>query len=120
MEAETEGNPIPIAEWRTLSFANSKIILGIIPLSRTTSHVLRSYAESDARVFEIGCISLSASWPEGRPAEAALCLPVVRRCTAVATMPVFFPRSSPGRIGDAALLRCNSDNGAASNAVICL
>jgi phage terminase large subunit GpA-like protein len=85
MEAETEGNPIRIAERRTLSFANRKIILGSTPLFEDTSHVLRSYAESDARVFEIGCISLSASRPEGRPAEAHCVCP---SCGAVPLSPL--------------------------------
>ena len=44
-----------LAERRTLSFANRKIIIGSTPLFEDTSHVLRSYGESDARVFEVPC-----------------------------------------------------------------
>src|SRR5262245_45022403 len=47
-EVGAEGNPIRLAERRTLSFANRKIIIGSTPLYEDTSHVLRSYAVSDA------------------------------------------------------------------------
>jgi phage terminase large subunit GpA-like protein len=56
MEVGPEGSPLKLAERRTLSFANRKIVIGSTPLFEDTSHVLRSYADSDARVFEIGCI----------------------------------------------------------------
>ena len=51
-EIGAEGNPIRLAQRRTLSFANRKIIIGGTPIFEDTSHVLRRYAESDARVFE--------------------------------------------------------------------
>lgn len=55
MEVTAEGNPVRLAERRTLSCNNRKIIIGSTPLSTDTSHVLRAYAESDARVFEVPC-----------------------------------------------------------------
>lgn len=55
MEAGAEGDPTSLAERRTLSFANRKIILGSTPTIEETSHVLRAYAQSDSRVFEVPC-----------------------------------------------------------------
>jgi phage terminase large subunit GpA-like protein len=55
MESTAEGNPIRLAERRTLSFANRKIVIGSTPLQEDTSHVLRAYAASDGRVFEVPC-----------------------------------------------------------------
>ena len=55
MEAGPEGNPVMLAERRTLSFGNRKIIIGSTPTLESTSNVLRSYATSDQRVFEVPC-----------------------------------------------------------------
>jgi phage terminase large subunit GpA-like protein len=55
MEPGPEGSPIMLAERRTLSFANRKIIMGSTPTLEETSNVLRAYAASDARVFEVPC-----------------------------------------------------------------
>jgi phage terminase large subunit GpA-like protein len=55
MEPSAEGSAIRLAERRTLSFANRKIILGSTPLHAETSNVLRSYEVSDQRVFEVPC-----------------------------------------------------------------
>jgi phage terminase large subunit GpA-like protein len=55
MEIGAEGNPIMLAERRTLSFADRKIVLGSTPLHDDTSHALRAYAASDQRVFELPC-----------------------------------------------------------------
>jgi len=57
MEVTAEGSPLVLAERRTLSFANRKIILGSTPTIEETSHVLRSYANSDKRIFEVPCPS---------------------------------------------------------------
>jgi phage terminase large subunit GpA-like protein len=79
-ETTPEGNPLRLAEKRTLSFPNRKIIIGSTPLLEETSHVLRSYAASDMRIFECPCPSCGAfaellwkaiEWPEGRPEAAA-------------------------------------------------
>ena len=86
-EIGAEGNPIRLAERRTLSFANRKIIIGSTPLFEDTSHVLRSYADSDARVFEVPCPDCGGfteilwqhiEWPDGQPERAALPLPALR------------------------------------------
>src|SRR4029077_10644261 len=59
MEVTAEGDPVALAEKRTLSFANRKIIVGSTPLFEDTSHVLRAYSESDRRVFECPCPACS-------------------------------------------------------------
>ncbi len=55
MPVGPEGAPILLAERRTLSFADRKIVLGSTPLHEETSNVLRSYQQSDQRVFEVPC-----------------------------------------------------------------
>jgi phage terminase large subunit GpA-like protein len=54
MEAGAEGSPIALAEKRTLSFPNRKIILGSTPIFEE-GNILRSYRESDQRIFEVPC-----------------------------------------------------------------
>lgn len=84
MEVSPEGSPIRLAERRTLSFADRKIVLGSTPVFEATSHVLRSYAQSDARVFEVPCPDCDGfteilwqhiHWPEGQPGAAAFACP---------------------------------------------
>lgn len=79
MEATAEGSPILLAERRTLSFPDRKIVLGSTPVHEETSHVLRAYAQSDMRVFEVPCpdcggfseITWDAIiWDEGAPETA--------------------------------------------------
>ena len=74
-----EGAAISLATARTLTFKDRRIIVGGTPLQELTSHVARSYAESDMRIYEVGCphcahwfeISWACiQWPENRPAEA--------------------------------------------------
>jgi len=55
MDATNEGSPILLAERRTLSFPDRKIVLGSTPVHEATSHVLRAWAQSDQRVFEVPC-----------------------------------------------------------------
>lgn len=80
MEPSAEGNPVTLAERRTLSFANRKIILGSTPTLEETSNVLRSYARSDQRVFEVPCPDCGTfteikwayiKWEPERPETAA-------------------------------------------------
>lgn len=84
MEPGAEGSPITLAERRTLSFANRKIILGSTPTIEETSNVLRSYARSDQRVFEVACPECGhwheiawgdIQWPEGEPERAHFVCP---------------------------------------------
>lgn len=79
MAATAEGSPILLAEKRTMSFPGRKIVLGSTPVHEDTSHVLRAYAQSDARVFEVPCPDCGAFaeiawdqivWNEGAPETA--------------------------------------------------
>jgi phage terminase large subunit GpA-like protein len=84
MEVGAEGNPIKLGERRTMTFANRKIIIGSTPTFQDTSHVLRSYAESDQRVFEVPCPACGAFteimwnhivWEPDKPETAAFQCP---------------------------------------------
>jgi phage terminase large subunit GpA-like protein len=79
MENTAEGSPILLAERRTLSFPDRKIVLGSTPVHDDTSHVLRAYRQSDARIFEVPCPECGALsevqweqiiWDEGAPESA--------------------------------------------------
>jgi phage terminase large subunit GpA-like protein len=59
-DSAAEGDVITLAERRTMTHSNRKIILGGSPIDEVTSHVLRSFNESDRRVFEIPCPSCGA------------------------------------------------------------
>lgn len=50
-----EGDPIALGIKRSDTFPDRKIILGGTPVDTDTSHVIREYENSDARVFEIPC-----------------------------------------------------------------
>ena len=60
MEITTEGDPISIAEKRTLAQAGRKIIVGSTPTEEGISVVERLYSESDQRVYEVPCPSCGA------------------------------------------------------------
>jgi phage terminase large subunit GpA-like protein len=84
MEPGPEGSPLTLAERRTLSFPNRKIVLGSTPTLEATSNVLRSYANSDSRVYECPCPHCGdfheitwadIQWPEGEPLMAAYVCP---------------------------------------------
>lgn len=84
MEASAEGSPIKLAERRTLSFGNRKIIQGSTPIFEDTSNVLRSYGESDQRVYEVPCPDCGAmteimwahiEWETDHPKTAAFRCP---------------------------------------------
>ena len=84
MEVGAEGNPIKLAEMRTMTFANRKIVIGSTPIDEDTSHVIRAYNESDRRVFEVPCPGCGAFtevqwqhivWDEGKPETAAFRCP---------------------------------------------
>jgi phage terminase large subunit GpA-like protein len=83
-EVGREGDPLRLAERRTLSFPNRKIIIGSTPLFEGTSAVLRAYAQSDGRIFECPCPSCSSfvelqwsmiEWPPDDPSQAAFRCP---------------------------------------------
>lgn len=54
-EPSAEGSAIKLAEKRTLSFANRKIFMASTPTDAQTSNILKAYADSDQRVFELPC-----------------------------------------------------------------
>lgn len=79
MESGPEGSPIRLAEQRTLSFANRKIVIGSTPLLADTSNVVRAYAQSDQRIYECCCPRCSGftellwrhiEWEPDRPETA--------------------------------------------------
>lgn len=99
MEVGKEGNPIDLAIKRTLSFPNRKIIIGSTPTFEETSNVLRSYRESDQRIFECPCPHCGEfteiqwshiQWEPDRPEAAAFACP---RCGALTD-----ERGKPGMI----------------------
>lgn len=74
-----EGAPTLLAEKRTLSFADRKIVRGSTPTDLETSEVLRNYDLSDRRVFECPCPFCGEFteiqwahiiWDEGKPETA--------------------------------------------------
>ena len=80
IETSAEGDPVTLAEKRTLSFADRKIICGSTPLDEATSHIARLYAQSDQRVWEMPCPQCGAfaeikwaniEWPPDHPELAA-------------------------------------------------
>ena len=83
-EVGAEGNPIRLAERRTLTFSNRKIIIGSTPIFADASHVLRAYGESDRRIYECPCPACGVFteilwahivWPEEDPSLAAFVCP---------------------------------------------
>ncbi|MGP9814427.1 phage terminase large subunit family protein [Rhodopseudomonas sp. NSM] len=85
MEVTAEGPPIALAEKRTLSFADRKIVIGSTPTFEDASYILRSYAQSDQRIFEVPCPECEArteiawkhiEWPSGKPHLAQFVCPV--------------------------------------------
>ncbi|HEY8007727.1 MAG TPA: terminase gpA endonuclease subunit [Methylocella sp.] len=84
MSMTGEGSPIDLAEKRTLTFADRKIVLGSTPLDEETSHVCKAYAASDMRVFEVPCPACGSfteikwsniEWQAGEPKTAAFRCP---------------------------------------------
>lgn len=84
MESGAEGSPITLAERRTISFPNRKILAGSTPTWEDTSHILRLYAQSDQRVFEMRCLDCDRytaplwkhiEWPPDQPEKAAFVCP---------------------------------------------
>jgi phage terminase large subunit GpA-like protein len=79
MEPTREGPAPALAERRTMSFPDRKILCGSTPIFAETSHVLAAYERSDKRVFEVPCPSCGdfheikwkdIHWPEGEPEKA--------------------------------------------------
>jgi phage terminase large subunit GpA-like protein len=60
MEITTEGDPVSIAEKRTMAQAGRKIVVGSTPTEEGVSVVERLYSESDQRVYEVPCPACGA------------------------------------------------------------
>lgn len=84
VDVRGEGDPVRLAENRTLSFADRKIVLGSTPLEESTSRILRAYNASDRRVYEVECPHCaewseitwaSIQWPSDAPERAAWVCP---------------------------------------------
>ncbi len=60
MEPTKEGDPVTLAERRTLGFVNRKIIRGSTPTDASVSTILQAYRESDMRIYEVPCPSCGA------------------------------------------------------------
>ncbi|WP_292565131.1 terminase gpA endonuclease subunit [Mesorhizobium sp.] len=82
MKVTSEGDPIKLAEKRTTSFADRKIIIGSTPTDEATSIVIKRYEESDKRIFEIPCVHCETpfellwehlDWKAGQP-ETVVCI----------------------------------------------
>jgi len=82
MEVTKEGDPVKLAEMRTLSFANRKIVVGSTPTGEEVSLIIKRYRESDQRIFELGCPGCGSmfeiqweylDWKPGRP-ETVVCV----------------------------------------------
>jgi phage terminase large subunit GpA-like protein len=83
-EVTEEGSPINLAEQRSISYPNRKIITGSTPIYAETSAILKRYEESDKRVYECPCPHCGAftellwehiRWPENQPENAQFCCP---------------------------------------------
>jgi len=78
-EIGAEGDPIKLAERRTLTFPDRKLIVGSTPIFSDTSAILKLFGESDGRVFEVPCPECGSfheimwgdiEWPQGAPEKA--------------------------------------------------
>ena len=81
VDVRGEGDPVSLAERRTQTFANRKIVMGSTPVHEDTSKICRAYERSDQRVFEVPCPLCDTAfeiqwahikWDEGQP-ETAYC-----------------------------------------------
>jgi phage terminase large subunit GpA-like protein len=84
MEITVEGDPIVIAEKRTFTHADRKIVRGSTPTEEDVSLIQRAFVESDQRIFEICCphcreffelLWEMIQWPEGEPEKASCFCP---------------------------------------------
>lgn len=79
--AGTEGDPLSLAERRTVTFWNRKLIMVSTPGVKELSRIEPAYLESDQRHYFLPCAHCSemqvpmwanVHWPEGDPAQASL------------------------------------------------
>lgn len=74
-----QGDIMRLAERRTLSFSNRKIICGSTPIATESSYIMKAFEAGDQRVFEISCPSCGTfaevtwgdiKWDENKPETA--------------------------------------------------
>lgn len=79
VDVRGEGDPVSLAERRTQTFADRKIVMGSTPVHEATSKICRAYERSDQRVFEVPCPHCDArfeitwkhiQWDDGKPETA--------------------------------------------------
>ena len=79
MEVTDEGNPIELAENRSMSYADRKVVVGSTPTDAEHGMIYKRYLEGDQRVFEVPCPRCGVffemlwehvSWPIGNPKGA--------------------------------------------------
>lgn len=84
MKPTAEGDALKLAEKRTLSEADRKIVFGSTPTDAETSIIAKKYEESDQRIFEVPCIECTQvfemqweqlSWKRGDPESVRLICP---------------------------------------------
>lgn len=83
VDVRGEGDPVNLAIRRTTTYADRKIVMGSTPVHEETSKIVRAYAQSDQRVFEVPCPQCGErfelewshiAWEEGQPDTAhAVC-----------------------------------------------
>jgi phage terminase large subunit GpA-like protein len=84
MEVTPEGDPILLAEKRTLAHPDRKIVIGSTPTDEASSAIHRLYQESDQRIFETPCPSCGSCfeiqwehlvWPADNPVDVKCACP---------------------------------------------
>ena len=84
MEVTSEGDPVMLAEKRTLAHPDRKIVRGSTPTDELSSSISRAYQESDQRIFEVPCPHCGSFfemmwehiiWPADDPDKAACACP---------------------------------------------
>ena len=79
VDVRGEGDPVALAERRTATFGNRKIIMGSTPVHESTSRILRAWERGDRRVFECACPECDERhevrwkdirWPDDEPERA--------------------------------------------------
>jgi phage terminase large subunit GpA-like protein len=84
MEVTAEGDPILLAQKRTLAHPDRKIVIGSTPTDEASSVIHRLYQESDQRVFEVPCVHCGAYfelqwenlvWPADDPISVSCACP---------------------------------------------
>ena len=83
VDVRGEGDPVSLAERRTQTFADRKIVMGSTPVHESTSKICRAYDRSDQRVYELPCPHCDTrfelhwshiAWDDGQPESAhAIC-----------------------------------------------